>query len=1076
MKTASGSFLFTAASLAAALLFASKSAAGQTAALPKPTPAIQALLDQAAANGISPKERVAKYQAALDEASKAGDLDGQGAALKGIGNAHLDAGEQDAALSCYNQALPIYRAAGDRDGEAKVLANIGNVYRSLGDSRKALDYYGQALPAYRAVGDRDGAAKVLVNTGIAYYLLNDKRTALDDYLQALPTFEAVGDKNGEAGTLTDIGIVYNDLGEKRAALEYYNKALPILRAVGNRQFEANTLVAIGIVYRGVGDKRKALDYYRQALPMYKALGDRDGEAKALERTGNAYQDLNEGQKALDCYNQALPIYRSVGDRYNEAATLFDFGSVYRVLGDKRKALDYFHEALPIYRAVDDRIGQANVLDGIGDVYRDLGEMRKSLDYHCEALPIYRTLNDKDGEANALDGIGGSYFGLGEKRNALSYYEQALLIVRAMGNRSDEATALNNIGLVYGALGEIRKALDYYRKALPICKSVGSRDGEANALRGIGIEYFDLGEPQKALEYYWQVLPIYRAVDNKYAEANALTNVGIVYDSIGLHTLGIVVGKRACNIYESLRGNVNASVPRRPLLGAGEARALADSSQLTGSYEFCAKALADLKRTQEFQEVLRLWKTDSSRGNAQSVPLTEEESKWSKEFESRLSTLAEVVAKIDVLRSVETLSMDQKKELKGLVAKQTTGQDEFDRYLKQLENDSKHADPSMNRVRATIASHETDMALGLLPTGSAVVYAIPGDKSVDLVVVKRGVRSAVTVPVNDLDQKVQTFAHLLQEPSRDPRPLGKALYDILIKPIAAHLESRGVTIWSLTGVLRAIPIDALWDGKDFVLKRFPSSSFSPAYVASLFKRSKPNDKALVFGATQAEVVKDPISGQDLSFSQLKGARQEAESIALALGTTPSLDFSLDALTKGIAAKPSVIHLASHFRYVPGDDRRSFLMSGDGKAFTVEQIKSLPDDALKSVKLITLSACGTGTGQSATGEESESFAGWMQRKGAQAVLSTLWPVDDASTAALMGDFYRIWHFHPGLTKLGALRQAKLYMLRGTLQGGNSARRAETSTEPVKSTAPPWPKNMPKYAHPYYWAPFVLTGNWK
>ena len=100
----------------------------------------------------------------------------------------------------------------------------------------------------------------------------------------------------------------------------------------------------------------------------------------------------------------------------------------------------------------------------------------------------------------------------------------------------------------------------------------------------------------------------------------------------------------------------------------------------------------------------------------------------------------------------------------------------------------------------------------------------------------------------------------------------------------------------------------------------------------------------------------------------------------------------------------------------------------------------------VDLLTLSACDTAIGGTgANGKEVEGFAVLAQRKGAKAVIATLWPVADASTNELMQAFYRIRESKKGMTKVEALQQAQLALLHGSA-----------------------------YSHPYYWAPFILIGN--
>src|SRR6202048_4864473 len=111
------------------------------------------------------------------------------------------------------------------------------------------------------------------------------------------------------------------------------------------------------------------------------------------------------------------------------------------------------------------------------------------------------------------------------------------------------------------------------------------------------------------------------------------------------------------------------------------------------------------------------------------------------------------------------------------------------------------------------------------------------------------------------------------------------------------------------------------------------------------------------------------------------------------------------------------------------------------YPLAQIKKLPN-LFGGVQVLTLSACNTGVGDNtADGKEVEGFGVLAQRQGAKAVIASLWPVADASTSRLMQDFYRIRESAPGITKLEALRQAQLGLLRGGLdaQPGPAPNRA-------------------------------------
>jgi CHAT domain-containing protein len=108
----------------------------------------------------------------------------------------------------------------------------------------------------------------------------------------------------------------------------------------------------------------------------------------------------------------------------------------------------------------------------------------------------------------------------------------------------------------------------------------------------------------------------------------------------------------------------------------------------------------------------------------------------------------------------------------------------------------------------------------------------------------------------------------------------------------------------------------------------------------------------------------------------------------------------------------------------------------------------------------------------GLEMDSLGMIAQQKDAEAVLATLWDVNDASTSRIMSDFYARWVKAPCEGKAEALRQAQLAFLQGSAEA------------PSKGTdrgirAPKGPASAPGglgSAHPYHWAPFVLIGNYK
>jgi len=163
-------------------------------------------------------------------------------------------------------------------------------------------------------------------------------------------------------------------------------------------------------------------------------------------------------------------------------------------------------------------------------------------------------------------------------------------------------------------------------------------------------------------------------------------------------------------------------------------------------------------------------------------------------------------------------------------------------------------------------------------------------------------------------------------------------------------------------------------------------------------------------------------------------------------------------KEIQRRRRIVHLASHF-VLKDTARDSYLLTESGPlSFSDLSDKSKFD--FERIWLVTLSACETGIGVSASdGSEVQTFASVADANGAMSTVASLWDVQDSSTSLLMQSFYANLLQHMG--KGEALRQAQIKLLGET--GPREWERANKSTCPTQ------------ISHPYFWASFVLIGNW-
>jgi CHAT domain-containing protein len=368
----------------------------------------------------------------------------------------------------------------------------------------------------------------------------------------------------------------------------------------------------------------------------------------------------------------------------------------------------------------------------------------------------------------------------------------------------------------------------------------------------------------------------------------------------------------------------------------------------------------------------------------------------------------------------------------------------------------------------------------LGNGAVALYTVVGEDTFSIVLTTADVQKAYQVPIKaaDLNRKVLAFRAALQTPTIDPLPLAQELYKIILAPLAKDLQAAKAEtlMWSLDGVLRYVPMAALHDGKQYLVESYRHAVFTPASNARLHFPPSQHWRALGLGVTKAHGENVPA---------LPGVAEEMRGIIKAEGSssgvlpgTIKLDeqFTQESMLTGLRERNNVVHIASHFQFQPGNETNSALLLGDGQMLSLAQIKAFPN-VFSGVELLTLSACNTATsGSGANGKEVEGFGVLAQRQGARAVVASLWPVADRSTMRLMQEFYQLRE--SGLTKAEAMRQAQGKMLRGEL--------AVTTVSLTRSivhetaTAAGLPKfkadaNKP-FAHPYYWAPFILIGNWK
>jgi CHAT domain-containing protein len=1015
----------------------------------------------------------------------------------------------------YLKALQFY----SKQGEGLSLSGIAQTYNNLGGWQENVDYQKLSLVAY------EDAIKLLNGSNI--FGLNQKQNLLNL-------------RSAEVGSLESLGGTLNTrLGKPEEALKYLNPALEQIQALYQetqdpqlKLREALTLFQIGSAYTSESrTRKKGIEFFSKAIEIYRVLPDKKAEiARLLISIGAQYSLEFDYEDALKNLDDALEIYRELNNKAGQMDVLQFKGMMYYVLDNKPKSRETFNQVLSILQSPDyaeslkktlhyrsssgfgvfDEFGDSLIeltrLDRIGFAYQQLEDYERSIEYYGKALAVTRAQKDPTGIRGELRSIGLIYAKLEKWDEAHEYAEQALEISRNGNAKEDIARDMTDVGLALLELGRPKEALRYQSEALALYQA-GNVDGR---------EAFSLGY------------------------SSLLNELGRTYDALKNRRLAIFYGKQGINAIQAERQRLRNfdAEGQKGFLGKKEkhyhrlAEWLISENRLDEAVQ-----VINLLRDQEFFDFNRDMSQPPGQlvltaRESVTIPSLQAGSQ-------RIVTAEQPLIALKRRLGNRQPTADENIELKRLEADFDKATADWQTTLKTIEADfSKPAStsafaPGPSKDKVEDVPDIRDMQSALLELGTstkqktAALYTLIGEDKFHVILIQPdGELRSFEFPIKaaDLNEKILQFYGLLQSPTYDPRRLGKELYDIIFKPVEIEVNKVGVQtlMWQLDGNLRYLPMAALFDGKKYLVERYQSVVFTRVDKERMTRAVSSNWTGTGFGSSQAHLVDLLGDGTTISFDALPGVTAELASIFRdpQISRTPNrrtegilngdvftdAKFTKSAFYEAIRQRRPLVHISSHFAFRPGDDSRSFLLLGDGTALTLNELKK-QTRLFDGVELLTLSACKTALQKAnADGREIDGFAELAQRLGAGAVMATLWSVSDNSTPYLMSNFYRSRQTVASTTKAAGLRQAQLSLLNGTARVKPSRQGLTTkgiSEAPVRivllpptaarepgprrdttdviyvtqQEAPQYHKDPAKpFAHPYYWSPFVMFGNWR
>jgi CHAT domain-containing protein/tetratricopeptide (TPR) repeat protein len=884
-------------------------------------------------------------------------------------------------------------------------------------------------------------------------------------------------------------------GKSKEALPLAQQALDIRqKLLGEKHRDtAQSLFNLGAQYQALYQLRQAEDCYLRARAIRKeVLGEKHPLYTAcLNNLAAIYQRLGEYGRARSLYEQALALYKeTLGEKHPLSAnSLHNLAALYQAMGDYGRARPLFEQALALRKEL---LGEkhplyADSLANLALLCQDFGESARARTLYEQALALRKELlGEKHPDyATTLNNLATLYQDMGEYARARPLFEQALALKKeVLGEKHpDYALSLHNLGSLYQAMGEYARARSLYKQALALSKEVLGEKHPlyAKSLNNLACLTWQEGRPAAASKQLAAALQtVHQHLDRTFSALSARQRLQLLAQS-----------RRYLDGYlsVSLQARLPPAVVYQAVLAwKGMATARAAEEQLLRDHPDLASLL----------EGLRLKRAGLAHLSAH-PPTPANRAEWSERYreldrqrEDLEFRLAEMSAAFRSLRAPDgkavAAALPERSALVDLL--------EYSHSPPDPDHPGKWLDE--RRLVAFVLAH-----------GKETVR-------VDL-----GVVEPIAEAVRAWRRPMKTLS------AADDRAAG-VLRSRLWDKLAPSLAGCDTVLISPDGVLCSLPWSAL-----------PGSKPGSFLVEEVAIAHIPSARQLLPVANRAES-SGLLALGGLDYGKPAAAKCWVALPGTALETRAVVQQHQERFPKGRAAhllegaavdkaalaaalnpgkgKPAwrQVHLATHGYFDqsnktalatrgggarggwPGEEAAppsldpllgcGLVLSGanqDSERGTLTALEVSNLD-LRGCEVLVLSACETGLGQLEAGEGVLGLQSAFHQAGARTVVASLWSVSDPATSVLMERFYsNLWSDKP-MTRLEALRQAQLFVLKDPDKVRERARelRAEVvkagrgSVEELrgkgKEVELTGEKEKGERSHPAWWAAFVLSGD--
>jgi CHAT domain-containing protein/Tfp pilus assembly protein PilF len=1010
------------------------------------------------------------------------------------------------------------------EAQAALMDALGSVYKNLGMYKQAEPLLARALEIRL---DQFGAehldvATSRVNLGELFLLLTVYERCQTELESALRIRRReLGEEHADTAVcLHLLGRTLYETARYPEAEQFLAKALDVREKLLGKDHPdtAATLNVMGMLYYQRDDHQRALHYLKRASEARKnSLGmNHPDTASSLSNLATVYDAMAEYLQAAPLYRQAIEIQgRVLGEDHPDyATTLNRLARLYYHVGDYAQAEPLMTKAHELRQKTlgDSHPGMAESLNNLATLYQAMGDNELVEQHYRQALKIKTNVMGADHPetAESLVSLGAFYYSTGEFAQARTHYQQALDIFEAtLGPaHSSTANALYRLAQLYHTSGELAQAEELYRRALQVDKDrLGekhpnyARDLYAVAEIYVALDKFDL-----AKQHYRECFEIRADVlGEAHAESiHAGYALVLLYYAMGDSQQAVSMIRESterARRFVELTAGVQSERQQR--------ETMRNFQRFVSAY--LTLAAAGMAPPDEAYQQLLSWKgvvfarqrqLKRAANSPELAPITQE-----------LQSVAAKLANLSFAAPEDPNAFDAwKQHMQGLAREREQLERTLAREISASVNDERFARLTAAQLQAVLPPEvafvdfleyhhvdpPTDENRAWNEQQRLVAFVIRKNEPI------RSIDLGPVEPIADAvgrwrtsfggSPEAKTAAAELRNTVWQPLdPLVRQCETIIISPdgpmrqfsmAALPGETPDSYLIEKHAIARAVSATVLYDsltGTNETAEQTPSLLLvgDVDYGAD---GELPAHGTLHRGlkATPERPHFRPLPGtrdEVLSIRQMYEQRFGSGQGVLLTGVNATEDAFrsqarrhtvLHLATAGFFASPVVMQSIApgspeaNFKFDPtmysvlalaGANQKSATGANDGLLTAAEA--AMLD--LSHVDMVVLSACETALG-SPIGDEELGLRRSFQVAGARTVIASLWSVDDKGTMELMQRFYEnLWQRK--MSKLEALRQAQLWLYH---EGG------QRGLQPLG-------EERAKLA-PYYFAPFVLYGDWR